>query len=163
MAWGVYSPSGTLSNYFAGAGANVTVGETLDWHFAITNQMGSIQYVKVVFRLANSTTATPNATIPGTTVPEIGESSIFIPNDQTASVNFTWTISSKSLHSGMVFVHLIINGQQVFPQIGAVRGKSFRFFFELWTYDLASNLFEYGYKGQGPKVGLPLQVWFISV
>jgi hypothetical protein len=163
MAWGVFSPSGTLSNYFSGAGANVTVGETLDWHFAITNQMGSIQYVKVVYRLANSTTATPNATTPGTTVPEIGESLVFIPNAQTASVNFTWTINSRSLQSGMVFVHLTVNGQQVSPQIGAVRGQRFRYFFELWTYDVASSLFEYGYKGQSSRIGLPLQVWFNSV
>ena len=64
MAWGIFSPSGSLSNYFSGAGANITVGQTLDWHFAITNQMGSIQYVQVVYRLANSTSPNPNATVP---------------------------------------------------------------------------------------------------
>src|SRR6266498_5797139 len=76
MAWGIFSPSGSLSNYFSGAGANITVGQTLDWHFAITNQMGSIQYVEVVYRLANSTSADSNTTVPGSTVPQLGNRSI---------------------------------------------------------------------------------------
>src|SRR5213594_2835663 len=80
MAWGVFSSSGSLSNYFSGVGANVTVGETLNWHFAITNQMGSIQYVQVVYRLGNGTSANPNGTGPGSTVPQLGNNSIFIPN-----------------------------------------------------------------------------------
>jgi len=162
MAWGVFSSTGSLSNYFSGAGANVTIGETLNWHFAVTNQMGSIQYVQVVYRLGNSTSAYPNATVPGS-VPQLGNSSIFIPNAQTALVNFTWVISSRNSVSGMVFITMTINGQQVSPSVGALSGQRFRFFFELWTYDVASNSFQYGYKGQNSRVGVPLQVWFNSV
>ncbi len=163
MAWGVFSSSSSLSNYFSGAGANVTVGETLNWHFAVTNQMGSIQYVQVVYRLGNSTSANPNATVPGSTVPQVGNSSIFIPNTQTALVNFTWVISSRNIVGGMVFITTMINGQQVSPSVGAVAGQRFRFFFELWTYDVALNSFQYGYKGQNSRVGVPLQVWFNSL
>ncbi len=163
MAWGVFSPSGTLSNYFSGAGANVTRGETLNWHFAVTNQMGSIQYVQIVYRLGNSTSPNPNATVPGNTVPQLGNSSIFIPNAQTAIVNFTWVITSRNTVDGLVFITMTINGQLVSPSVGAVAGQRFRFFFELWTYDLASNSFQYGYKGQNSRVGVPLQVWFNSL
>src|SRR5712691_119479 len=151
MAWGVFSPSGTLSNYFSGGGANVTRGETLNWHFAVTNQMGSIQYVQIVYRLGNSTSASPNATLPGSTVLQLGNSSIFIPNAQTAIVNFTWVITSRNIVGGLVFITMTINGQQVSPSVGAVAGQRFRFFFELWTYDLASNSFQYGYKGQNSR------------
>jgi hypothetical protein len=161
MGWGVFSPAGSLSDYFSEAGANVSIGETLNWHFAITNQMGSIQYAKVVYRLANSTTANPNATVPST-VPQLGNSSVFVPNLQTAFVNFTWSISSKSVQGGMVFVKMTINGQQVSPLVGAVGGQRFRFFFELWTYDTSSQSFQYGYKAQNSRVGVPLQVWFNS-
>jgi hypothetical protein len=160
VAWGIFSPGGSLSNYFSGAGANVTVGQALNWHFAITNQMRSIQYVQVIYRLANSTIANPNATTPGSAVPQLGNSSIFIPNGQTAFVNFTWSIVSKSVQGGMIFINMRINGQQVSPTIGTVGGQRFRFFFELWTYDIASNSFQYGYKGQNSRVGVPLQVWF---
>jgi hypothetical protein len=165
IGWGVYPPSGTLSNYFSEAGANVTVDNVQSWHFAITNHMGSIQYVQVIYRLANSTSTTPNATLPGSTVPQVGNSSIFIPDSQTAVLNFTWSISSRhvDVRSGMVFINMTIDGQQVSPRVGAVRGQSFRFFFELWTYDVGSNLFQYGYKGQNSRVGVPLQVWFNSV
>jgi hypothetical protein len=160
IAWGVFSSSGTLSNYFSGGGANVTVGNTFNWHFAITNQMGSIQYTRIVYRLGNSTSANPSATTPGNSVPQLGNSSIFIPNAQTDLVNFTWSIASKKAQGGMVFITMIINGQQVSPSIGAVSGQRFRFFFELWTYDVASSSFQYGYKGHNSRIGVPLQVWF---
>ena len=163
MAWGVFSPSGSLSNYFSGSGANVTKGETLKWHFAVTNQMGSIQYVQVVYRLGNSTSANPNATVPGSSVLQLGNSSIFIPNAQTALVNFTWVITSRNPAGGMVFINMTINGQKFSPSVGAVAGQRFRFFFELWTYDVASNSFQYGYKGQNSRVGVPLQIWFNSL
>jgi|GEM_PF-6177982 len=163
MGWGVFSASGSLSNYFSGVGANVTVGETLNWHFAVTNQMGSIQYVQVVYRLGNGTSVNPNATVPGSTVPQLGNSSIFIPNAQTALVNFTWVITSRNPAGGMVFINMTINGQKFSPSVGAVAGQRFRFFFELWTYDVASNSFQYGYKGQNSRVGVPLQVWFNSL
>ena len=159
IAWGVFSPTGTLSNYFQGAQANVTAGETLNWHFAITNDMGSVQYVRVVYRLGNSTSATPNATSPSS-VPELGSSEIFVPNMQTALLNYTWSIPSNSSRGGLVFINIIINGQHISPSVGAIGGQRFRFFFELWTYDVVSNSFEYGYKGSGSRIGSPLQVWF---
>jgi hypothetical protein len=163
MAWGIFSPGGTLSNYFSGSEANVTRGEVLNWHLAITNQMGSIQYVQVVYRLGNATSAYPNATIPASSIPELGNSSIFIPNAQTALLNFTWSIDSRPPGDGMIFLKMTINGQQVSPSVGAFAGQKFRFFFELWTFDVVSNSFQYGYKGQNSWVGVPLQVWFNSL
>lgn len=163
MAWGIFSPSGTLSNYFSGSEAKVTVGKVLNWHLAITNQMGSIQYVQVVYRLGNGTSAHPNATVPASSLPQLGNSSIFIPNTQTALLNFTWSIDSDQTRGGTVFLNMTINGRQVSPSVGAVGGQKFRFFFELWTYDVASNSFQYGYKGQNSWVGVPLQVWFSSL
>jgi hypothetical protein len=163
MAWGIFSPSGTLSNYFSGSEAKVTVGKVLNWHLAITNQMGSIQYVQVVYRLGNGTSAHPNATVPASSLPQLGNSSIFIPNTQTALLNFTWSIDSDQTGGGTVFLNMTINGRQVSPSVGAVGGQKFRFFFELWTYDVASNSFQYGYKGQNSWVGVPLQVWFSSL
>lgn len=160
MAWGVFSPSGTLSNYFSGAEANVTVGKTLNWHFAITNEMGSIQYARVVYRLGNVNSSSPNATSPANSVPELGISEIFVPNAQTAVLNYTWSITSNYTQGGLVFINLNVNGQPISPSVGAVGGQRFRFFFELWTYDVASNTFEYGYKGSNSRIGSPLQLWF---
>lgn len=159
MAIGVFSSAGSLSDYFSGHQANVTPGQTLSWHFAITNQMGSIQYAEVVYRLANGTGMSPNATNPSP-VKELGNSSIFVPNAQTGMLNFTWTITSTSSRAGLLFANITINGQPFSPIVGAVGGLKFRFFFELWTFDVASNSFQYGYKGQTSRVGVPLQVWF---
>ncbi|TMI56826.1 hypothetical protein E6H18_06490 [Candidatus Bathyarchaeota archaeon] len=163
MAWGVFSPSGALSNYFSGSEANVMSGKPFDWHFAITNRMGSIQYVQIVYRLGNSTSSSPNATDSGDSVPQLGNSSIFIPNARTAIVNFTWSLTKKPVSGGSVYINMTINGQQVSPSVSAVAGQKFRFFFELWTYDVTSKSFQYGYKGQNSRVGIPLQVWFNAV
>jgi hypothetical protein len=160
LAWGVFSPSGTLSNYFSGSEANVAVGKSYDWHFAITNQMGSIQYVQIVYRLGNSTSSSPNATASGDSVPQLGNNSIFIPNARTALVNFTWSFTKKPVPGGSMYIDMTVNGRQISPSVSAVGGQKFRFFFELWTYDAASNSFQYGYKGQSSWVGVPLQVWF---
>jgi len=163
MAWGVFSASGSLSNYFSGSEANVPAGKSLSWHFAVTNRMGSIQYVQVVYRLGNNTSISPNATVSGEAVPQLGNSSIFIPNAQTALVNFTWSITSRTSRGGLILLNMTINGKQVSTSVGAVGGQKFRFFFELWTFDVASDSFQYGYKGQNYRVGVPLTVWFNSV
>ncbi len=163
MAWGIFSPSGTLSNYFSGSEANVTVGKVLSWHLAITNQMGSIQYIQVVYRLGNGTSPDPSVNVPASSLPKLGNSSIFIPNAQTALLNFTWSIDSKQATGGTIFLNMTINGRQVSPPVGAVGGQKFRFYFELWTFDVASNSFQYGYRGQNSWVGVPLQVWFNSL
>src|SRR5207253_11191490 len=102
-------------------------------------------------------------TDPGRTVSQLDNSSIDIPNAQTVFVNFTWRIKSTNPSSGgMVFITMTINGQQVSPSVGAIGGQRFRFFVELWTFDIASSSFQYGYQGQSSRVGVPLHVWFNS-
>jgi len=160
FAWGVYSQNGSLSNYFSGVGTNVTTHKVLSWHFEVTNQMGSIQYVGIVYRLGNSTSKNPSATAPASTIPQIGNNSRFIPNGQTASIDFAWIINSEKQAGGLLTLNMTINGQQVSSPVGAVKGLKFRFFFELWTYDLASNSFVYG---PNSGSGNWLQIWFNAV
>ena len=161
IAWGIFSPSGTLSNYFSGSATNVTAGKVLNWHMAITNQMGSVQYIQVVYRLGNASSPYPNATIPARSIPQLGNSSIFILKAQTALLDFSWSIDFKN-PGRMVFLNMTVNGARVSPPIGAVAGQKFRLLFELWTFDVVSNSFQYGYKAQNSWVGLPLEVWFNS-
>jgi hypothetical protein len=162
MAWGIFSSSGTLSNYFNGSPTNVSIGKNMNWHLAITNEMGSIEYVQVIYRLGNSITDFPNSTAAAATVPTLGNSSIFIPNAQTSILNFTWSIDSRATSSGVVYLNMTINGRPVSSSVGAVGGQKFRFFFELWTFDVVSKSFHYGYKEQNSWIGVPLQVWFNS-
>lgn len=142
---------------------NVTVHEGLNWHFEIANQMGSVQYVQIVYRLGNASSMSPDATASATTVQQVGNSSIFVANGHTETLNFAWNVTSRNVRAGTVYVNMGINGQQVSPSTGAVDGLKFRFFFELWTYDTGSNSFQYGYKSQNSRIGAPLQVWFNSV
>lgn len=160
MSLGVFSSGGTLSNYFSGAGVNVTINEVLNWNLRVTNQMGSIQYVEVVYRLGNRTSASPSPNAPANSLQQLGNRSIFVPNASTASLNFTWSISSKAPIGSMTFLNMTVNGEHFSPSVGAMGGQGFRLFFELWTFDVASNSFVYGYRGQGTGIGAWLQVWF---
>jgi len=160
IAWGIYSPGETLSNYFSGGGMNITSHKVLTWHFEVSNQMGSIQYVGIVYRLGNGTSKVPNATAPANAIPQIGNTSRFIPNGQTASINFTWNINSENQAGGLMVLNMTINGQQAAPPVGAVKGLKFRFFFEIWTYNLTANSFLYGYEGPASRIGNWLQIWF---
>jgi hypothetical protein len=161
MGLGVYSPNG-LEGYVIGANQTVGVNQTLDWTVAVTNNMGTPQFTQVIVLLGNVTTATPNATSPASLVPEIGEMEQFVNDGATSNLNFTWAIQSTNQTGGLVFLKLVINGQQPSDQfqIGAVSGQNFRLIFELWSFDSATQSFEYGYAGIGGTVGTWLQVWF---
>jgi hypothetical protein len=85
----------------------------------------------------------------------------FVSDGETSNIDFTWTIESTNRTGDLVFVNLQINGQSVSSgPVGAVSGGKFRLIFELWTFDLASGSFQYGYPGEISQVGTWLQVWF---
>lgn len=159
MGFGVFSDKGTLSQYFQGSGPTAAANQTFNWHLEVTNRMGSIQFVRIVFRLENQSMDTPNETSPAPTG-QIGEATDFVPNAENSSVDFHWKISHTSRIGNLTFLSLELNGQQISPSAGTQSGANFRFVFELWTFDSRSGLFQYGWQGQNTRVGSWLQVWF---
>ncbi len=161
IGFGVYSADGTLSDYLPGSGVSVVANETLSWHFQIANRMGSIQWVQVRFRLGNLTTSSPNELDPASSVPAVGTVERFIADEDTAAINFTWRVISKNQTNGVSFPLVQINnGPPALSQVGASQGRGFRFMFELWTYNLDSGEFQYGWMSGGSVYGSWLQVWF---
>lgn len=161
MEMGVYSRSG-LENYVTNSNLTVTTGQTLNWSIAITNKMNLPEFSMVVVRLGNSTTAPANTTTPAASVPELAAMQQFIGNGGTNNFGFSWKVNSTSMNGGLVFVDLVINGQNTTGQVqvGAQSGRYFRLIFELWTFDSSTQSFQYGYNGQSSQVGTWLQVWF---
>ncbi len=158
IGFGVYSAEGTLSDYFPGSGFSVTTNETLSWHFQVANRMGSIQWTRVVFRIGDLNTTSPSELVPAS-VPEVGTIERFIADDDTAAINFTWRILSKNQTNGTILVQ-INNNPASWSQVGVSGGQAFRFMFELWTYNLDSGEFQYGWTSGGSVYGSWLQVWF---
>jgi hypothetical protein len=161
IGFGVYSQSG-LQGYIPNSNLTVSTGQALNWSFAVTNRMNRAEFVMIIARIGNSSTPTPNATTPSTTLPELGRVERFINDGATSRINFNWTIMSSSQNSRLVYLNVSINGQSSLSSapVGAKPGGFFRLIFELWTFDPISGSFQYGYPAQTSQVGSWLQVWF---
>jgi len=161
MAFGISSNRG-LQQYIPGSNFTITPSETVDWTIQVTNDMNTAQFVLIVIRLGNSTTQSPNSTIPTATVPEISTTQTFLGLGDTSQLNFSWTVQSTNKTGNLVFPSISINGQLATGQlqVGAASGRNFRLIFELWTYDTTTGSFEYGYPGTSGTIGEWLQVWF---
>ncbi len=149
IGFGVYSQQGLLAGYLS-SGSTVTVNRTVSWTLDITNQMGSIQFLLIVYRIGNTTLSSPNATSPAP-LPALTNSTLFAPNGRTTVANFSWNILKATLSGGLEYLALGINGEHVVSNIGTSPGSPFRLFFELWTFDESLGSFRY-YSW--------LQVWF---
>jgi uncharacterized membrane protein len=159
MGFGVYSQQG-LQSYVPG-NMTITPPQTLNWNLTVTNRTGREQFIMVIVRIGNSTTFSPNVTSPATPLPELGRIDRFVSDGETSNINFTWTVESTNQTGAVVFLNLRVNGQSVSSSpVGAVSGRDFRLIFELWTFDLSSGSFQYGYPGEFAQIGTWLQVWF---
>jgi len=159
MGFGVYSQQG-LQGYVPG-NMTITPPQTLNWNLTVANRTGREQFIMVIVRIGNSTTFSPNVTSPATPLPELGRLDRFVGDGETSNINFTWTVESTNQTGDLVFLNLQINGQSLSSApIGSVLGSNFRLIFELWTFDLSSGSFEYGYPGEFAQIGTWLQVWF---
>jgi hypothetical protein len=161
IGFAVYSQRG-LQGYLPNSNLAVPVGQALNWSFVVTNRMNRAEFVMIIARIGNSSTPTPNATTPTTTLPELGRMERFINNGATSRINFTWTIESRNQNSGLVYLNVSINRQSSLSSapVGTKPGGFFRLIFELWTFDPVSGSFQYGYPAQTSQVGSWLQVWF---
>jgi uncharacterized membrane protein len=161
IGFGVYSQRG-LQGYIPNSSLTVSTGQALSWTLAVTNRMNRAEFVMIIMRIGNSSSPTPNATTPSTTLPELGRMERFINDGATSRINFNWTVVSSTQNSGLVYLNVSINGQSSpsSAPVGAKPGGYFRLIFELWTFDNASGSFQYGYTAQTSQVGSWLQVWF---
>ncbi len=161
MAFGVLSDQGTLSGYTPGSGLGLPLNQIVNWHLEITNRMGTVEFVRVVFRIGNLTTESPAETSPASSVPPIGTFERFISNEMTETINFDWQVVSTISSGGSVFPEVQIgNRSPVLSKVGTATGRDLRIIFELWTYNTAADTFQYGWTSEGRVFGDWLQVWF---
>jgi len=161
MAFGVYSEGGTLSTYTGGFRLPIAENQTMRWSLEVANRMGAVQFVRLLYRLGNSTTGAPSNSYPAPDmVPIVGKLEAFIASGDTKRFEFTWAVVRKIQSGGTVYLDMVVNGTTMSPPIGEGSGKNFRFMFELWTFDVDTNSFQYGWPQESSRVGSWLQVWF---
>jgi len=155
MAMGIYSRTGLLGYTAPATNSTVTSGDRLNWTLSVINSMGSAQFVMIKARIANSTFPSSNSTAPST-FPEIVAPERFVGDGETSNISFDWALQSVTPQSGgRLLLNLEVEGNPV-----VITGDSFRWIFELWTYDLVCACFHYGYGPQNSSTGVWLQIWF---
>jgi len=135
-----YSGQTTLSGY-TGPGSTVNINQTYHWTFNITNEMGTTQLVQVITRLGNNQTIGPNATSPAF-LQVFANASIFVPNKSSTLQNFDWNVTKLVSSSGLDYITVEINGQTTSSTFDTP-GRPFRFYFELWTFNVSTASFQY--------------------
>jgi|SRR5207237_5611949 len=164
IGFGIYSQNG-LQGYLPNSNLTVSVRQTVNWTFAVTNRMNMAEFVMIHTIIGNSSTTPPNATTPSTppnATALLGATEQFINDGETSRINFTWTIESSYQIAQLTYLNVSIDGQSAVSSapVGTTSGRNFRLIFELWTFDPVSGSFQYGYPGQTSQVGVWLQVWF---
>jgi len=105
MAMGVYSRGGFLGYLSPATNSTVTTGRPVNWTISVTNNMGSAEFVMIIVRIANSTLSSSNSTTPST-FPRIVTPERFIGDEDTWSINFTWTLQSATPQQGGTLLNL---------------------------------------------------------
>jgi len=157
-AWGYY-PNNTSS---------LQIGENVQWNLTVANNMGSFQYVSIRVKLgSNQTNDSPNDTLaqpsPALLITEFKH---FILDNETWSVPFNWQIVNYTTTAqGHVSIHSLTIDNVTYalvnpPVCPAINSCSFRLIFELWTWNVDSNNFQFGWVNGDQQRVAWLQLWF---
>jgi hypothetical protein len=163
FAMWILGSSGLSEHYYPSDNADLKIGENITWTLEIYNHMASIQYAVVRVKLLNSTEAGPNDSA-GTPspVPALLEFTRILTSNETWTIPFAWRIlKASSKGSELVLTELSINKFVFTGELcTAVSGISYRFVFELWSYDQTTNdlAFSWNTKNGGHYVWT--QIWF---
>jgi hypothetical protein len=160
--------TGNAGNYYPHNSSSLQIGENVQWNLAVVNDMGLFQYVSIQVKLgSNQTTDSPNDTLARPSpAPLITEFKHFILDNETWNVPFYWQIVNYTTTTeGRVSIHsltidnvtLVLANSPVCP---AINSCSFRLIFELWTWNVDSDNFQFGWVNGDQQRTAWLQIWF---
>ena len=163
FAMWIVGSDGLAEHYYPNDDPNLRIGEEVDWTLGVYNHMGSLQYVVVRVKLLNSTMASPDE-LSGTPSPvsPLFEFTRVLVDNETWSLPFKWRIDNLDVRGqGLILTRLAINQAHFRGQlVTAVSGFNYRFIFELWFYDPASNDFSFFWATGNIKHSVWTQIWF---
>lgn len=159
----VLGSSGLVEHYYPNDDPDLAIGEPVNWTIGVYNHMGSLQYVVVRVKLLNSTLPSPNQMTgtPSAVTPMFEFARVLVDNE-TWSIPFVWRILTVNPTAGELLVTGISINQ--IPLTGdlarAVSGFNYRFVFELWFYDGATNDLVFSWHTQSTRYSVWTQIWF---
>jgi hypothetical protein len=159
----ILGSDGLTENYYPDQNPNLKVDQTLNWTIDIYNHMGSLQYVVLRVKLMNSTLPSPDdSTGQPSPVPSIVDFRRVLVDNETWTVPFTWRILKLDHGTSVVTItELSLNQNLISGQLAVARsGFNFRFVFELWHYDLASEKLVFPWTTAGATQAAWTEIWF---
>lgn len=157
----------TPSNYYPNNSSLIQAGANLLWYVGVSNQMGTLQFVDVRVKLGNATIDPPNDTTANPSpAPLVLDFKHFVLDNGTWEIPFQWQVlnftTSQGGHSPILQLRI---GNSTYyvqntPICTSPSSCTFRFIFELWTWNVDLNDFQIGWwNGSVHRIAW-LQVWF---
>lgn len=150
-------------HYYPNDNPNVLANSTINWTLQVYNHMNSVQYVLVRVKIANSTTQSPDDSKgePSHALVLLEFSRVLLDNE-TWKIPFNWTILNASQEGPSVdLTGLSINDASFKGRLAtALSGFNYRFIFELWVYNLATNAFSFSWMVKNSQHSVWNEMWF---
>ncbi len=150
-------------NYYPRNNATIHVGDNLNWHISVYNNMGEAEYVAVRIKLLNATQSIPNdiLQIPSSEQ-HIVEFKHMVMSDFTWTTPLRWSIIDTEEHGDYVVIRsLEINGTKIDNlDVRSLDGQSFRMVIELWRYDPETGSFAFAWNTGLEERSAWNQIWF---
>jgi hypothetical protein len=157
----ILGKNGVAENYFSFNDNQVGTDEKMDWIVNVDNKMGSLQYVKLIFKLINSSELNDNILCISNPKDKIYEISKLIESNENLEEKIQWYISEVERDEKYVVIKkMVFNDNEFETNLMSLEGQDFIFLVELWVYDPQKSEFIFGWNKNDQQECLSNKIWF---
>jgi uncharacterized membrane protein len=156
--------TGTAEHYFPGDQVDILPRTRMSWYVGVYNHMGTVQLVRVAFKILNETMVGPNQL---NNTPSARDSfyeiTRLLVTNETWVLPVSWSVLNATSTENATSIHsLLFNGQVLGDNVEteAQYGLNYRIVIELWVYDDVSGNFSYVWTANGVARSAWNEVWF---
>jgi hypothetical protein len=156
--------SGKAEQYFPNDVPNILPGTQIHWFAGVYNHMGSVQLVRVEFKLLNMTMKGPDEyTNESSPYDPFFDTTRLLLSNETWLFPISWSVLNATLKTRVVTIYSIIFNNQTLTsnvQVSSLGGYNFRIVIELWIYNSSTDSFNFGWSSNGVQKIAWNQIWF---
>lgn len=162
----VLGSSGGASDYYPNSSSYLRLGESVNWHIGVVNNMGSVQFAAIRVKLGNLTIDSPNDTLAlPSPAPLITQFERFMPDNGTWNISFQWQLANftTTADGHLRSLEFSINNSTYTlqnPPSCVVSSCAMRLIFEVWTWNVDASDFQVGWWDSAQHKIAWLQLWF---
>ena len=154
---------GKTEHYFPGEKYDIYQGTHMSWFVGVYNHMGTVQLVKVVFKLLNSTIEGPDQlhNTPSNRT-SFYEATRLLLSNETWMLPVDWSVLNATQTANVTAIHILLFNNETLSEnveVDAIHGYNFRMVIELWPYDQTTGNFTFGWEVDGQERSAWNQIW----